>query len=108
MIELCDEALAEATGDDARSARILAFRSWRPPDGADVHAALVDARAALEKAERVGDPALLAVAIARVGQAETWAADVTSGSARARRGDRGTARLVLEYTESPRVCWPAA
>ena len=28
MIELCDEALAAAAGDDARSARISAFRSW--------------------------------------------------------------------------------
>ena len=46
---------------------------------ADVREALVDARAALEKAERAGDPALLAVAIARVGHAEMWAAEITPG-----------------------------
>ena len=40
---------------------------------------LADARAALEQAERVGDPRLLAAAISRVGLAETYAAEVTPG-----------------------------
>ncbi len=57
-------------GDDARVARILAFRSGVHLFNGDVGAALADGRAALEAAERVGDPALLAVAIGRVGRAE--------------------------------------
>src|SRR5262249_41367650 len=69
-IELCDEALVEATGDDSRSARILTLRSTAWLQRTEIPAALDDARAAVEKAVRTGDPALLAVAIARVGHAE--------------------------------------
>ena len=78
-IELCNEALAEAVGDDSRSSRILAFRSLYQYMGGDVPRALDDARAALEQAERVGDPMLIAAAIARVGQAETHLAEITPG-----------------------------
>ena len=45
----------------------------------DVPSALIDARMALEKAERVGDAELIAGAIARVGQLEVWAAEITPG-----------------------------
>ena len=38
MIELSDEALVEAAGDDARSARILALRAWNLLLRADVRA----------------------------------------------------------------------
>ena len=79
MVERCDAALAEADDDDARAARILAFRCWGYLLEGDVGAALADARAALEAAERVGDPILIAVAIGRVGQAEMWAGEVTPG-----------------------------
>jgi ATP/maltotriose-dependent transcriptional regulator MalT len=79
LIELCDEALAQAVGDDARSSRILGLRSWMRIQKNDVQTALVDARAALEQADRVGDPKLIAGAIARVGQAECWAAEITPG-----------------------------
>ena len=103
MIDLCDESLAEAAGDDARSARVLAFRSLVRLNQANVHAALADARAALEKAERTSDGELLAVSIARVGQVETWSAEITPGLL-----DRGAQieeshGLVLEYNQSPRV-----
>ena len=103
LIELCDEALADAGGDDARSARILAFRAWFHLLEADVQAALADARAALEKAERVGDPALLAAAIARVGQVETWAAEITPGLLE--RGAEIEERLGLDARvhDSPRL-----
>jgi ATP/maltotriose-dependent transcriptional regulator MalT len=103
MIELCDEALGEVPLDDARAARILAYRSFIRLFRADVRGGLVDARAALERAERVGDPTLVAVAIARVGQAETWAAEMTPGLVE--RGAELEERLglSLEYYESPRV-----
>jgi ATP/maltotriose-dependent transcriptional regulator MalT len=103
MIELCEEALGEARADDARSARILAFLTWAHLFEGDVSASLACARAAREKAERVGDPALLAVAIARAGHAELWACDVTPGLLE--RGAEIEARLgrPLEYLESPRV-----
>ena len=103
IIELCDEALAAAADDDARSARLLSFRSVVRLNGADVQTALVDARAALEKAERIGDSALLAVSIARVGQAETWAAEVTPGLLERGVEIEERSRLVLDFNESPQV-----
>ena len=103
MIELCEEALAEARADDARSARILAFLTWAHAFAGDVSASLARARAALERAERVGDPELLAVAIARAGHAELWASEVTPGLLE--RGAAIEARLgrSLEWLESPKV-----
>ena len=103
MVGLCHEALAEATGDDARSARIRAFRSYAHMFEGDVEAALADARTALAEAERVNDPTLVAVAIARVGQAEAYAAEITPGLLE--RGVEIEERLglPLEYYESPRV-----
>ena len=101
--ELVGEALAQAAGDDARSARILALRSLFHLLAADVGPALADARSALERAERVGDPALLAVAIARVGHAETWAAEVTPGLLERGAEIEERLGLELEFVESPRV-----
>jgi ATP/maltotriose-dependent transcriptional regulator MalT len=105
MIELCDEALAEVPGDDARASRILAYRSFSRLFQANVRQGLVDARAALQRAEQVGDPTLLAVAIARVGQAEVWGADITPGLVE--RGVELEERLglPLEYYQSPRVAF---
>jgi tetratricopeptide (TPR) repeat protein len=103
IIEICDEALAEAADDDARAARILAHRSFVRLLKGDLRAALSDGRAALDKAERVGDPAMLAVAIARLGQAETYAADVTPGLLERGAEIEERLGLVLEYSESARV-----
>jgi ATP/maltotriose-dependent transcriptional regulator MalT len=102
LIGLCDEALAEASGDDVRSTRILAFRTWGNLLAGNVGAALVDGEAALEKAERVGDPALLATAIHRLGHARTWAAEITPGLIE--RGVEIEERLglELEWFDSPR------
>jgi DNA-binding CsgD family transcriptional regulator len=101
MTELLGEALAEAADDDTRSARILGFRSHVRMLEADVHAALVDARGALEKAERVGELPLVAVAIAWVGHAETWAGEITCGLLE--RGVRieESLGLELDYLDSP-------
>ncbi len=102
MLHLCDKALEEAPGDDVRAALILAHRMgvdlWR----GDVRAALLDARTALEKAERLGDPSLLAAAISRTGTAEAYAAEITPGLLE--RGAELEERhgLVLEYHNSPR------
>ena len=95
MVELCDEALVHAAGDDAREARIFAYRTGFKIWVTDVRAGLADARAALERAERVGDPRLLAAAISRVGLAETYAAEVTPGIL-----ERG---VELEETPRPRL-----
>lgn len=103
MVELCDEALAEATADAARSTRILAYRSWAYLFEADIEAALSDARAALRLAEHVSDPKLLTVTIAQVATVETRAADITPGLLE--RGVKLEAHLEipLEYNQSPRV-----
>ena len=58
---------------------------------------------ALEKAERVGDAELIAGAIARVGQMEMWAAEITPGLLE--RGVEMEERLglALDYQTSPSV-----
>jgi hypothetical protein len=102
LADLYDQALVEAVGDDARTARILAFRAWVRMLAADNVTALADARAALENAERVGDPGLVASVIARVGQLEMWAGDITPGLLE--RGAELEERhgLVFDYLASPR------
>jgi DNA-binding CsgD family transcriptional regulator len=101
--ELYDEALLEAASDGARSARILAFRSVYHLLGADIRPALADARAALEKAELADDPALLSVTIARVGHAETYAAEITPGLLKRGADIEERLGLRLEHLESPRL-----
>ena len=106
LIARCDEALACASGDDIRSARILAIRILMHLLKGNVRASLADARAALEKAERADDPVLLAAVIARVAQVEVWAAEVTPGLLE--RGVEIEERLGLDldYSNSPRVYMP--
>jgi DNA-binding CsgD family transcriptional regulator len=79
MIALYDEALHEAQDDHARSARILASRSLHRLMAVDIPAARADARASLDRAERSGDEALIAAAIAQLGHAEAYAGDITPG-----------------------------
>jgi DNA-binding CsgD family transcriptional regulator len=102
LIGFADEALVEAADDDARAAWILASRGLVYLDGANARAALSDARAALEKAERVGDPTLLAVAIAHAGRAETWSAEITPGLLERGAEIEEQLGLALEYSNSPR------
>jgi DNA-binding CsgD family transcriptional regulator len=100
---LFDQAVAEAEEDDARSASILANRSGIHLFEANVGAALADGRAALAKAERVGDPALLAAVIARLATVEGYAVEFTPGLLE--RGVEIEDRLGLAfewYYESPR------
>ena len=79
LLALCDDALRCAADDDARLASVLSHRAWIELVQADAAAALADGRAALERAEAVGDPSLLSAVIARLAQAEVWAAEVTPG-----------------------------
>jgi DNA-binding CsgD family transcriptional regulator len=101
--ELCDQALAEVGDDDTRAARILSWRSWIRLTSVEAGPALLDARAALEKAERVGDQRLIAVAIARVGQITAHVGEPSQEMLE--RGVEIEQRegLDLEYLESPRV-----
>ena len=78
-VHRAEQGVAEAAGDDARSARILGFIGIARWVMGDLPAGLRDARAALAIAERHGDPSVLAIAIARVGLLETWALDITPG-----------------------------
>ncbi len=102
LIERGSEALAEAEGDDVRAARILAVRAGHHLIDADAHAALADTRAALEKAERVGDPVLLAQAIAYAGQAENYQAEITPGLLERGLELEKRLGLQLEWNLSPR------
>jgi DNA-binding CsgD family transcriptional regulator len=103
QMALCDEALAEAGDDDALCARILAFRAWIHLLTPDAHAALADTRAALERAQRVGDPVLLATVISRVGQAEMWRAEVTPGLLERGAEIERSSGLAFDYRSSPTV-----
>jgi DNA-binding CsgD family transcriptional regulator len=103
MVELCDQALVEASGDDARCARILVYLSWAHAFEADIRSALRDGRRALERAERVGDPIALAGAIAQLAWAETTAADITPGVLERGAEIEERLGLRLEYNESPRA-----
>ena len=102
IIEQLNQALTEAEGDDARAVWILAQRAGMNLWLADARSALVDAREALARAERVGDPVLLAMTIARTGLVESYAAEITPGLLE--RGVEIEERhgLVLEYFDSPR------
>jgi ATP/maltotriose-dependent transcriptional regulator MalT len=103
LLKLCEEALVEAAGDDVRSTRILSYQSGVRLFEADVKGGLLDARGALEKAERTGDPMLLTAAIARLGHAETWGGEVTPGLLERGVEIEQRLRLQLGYMESPRV-----
>ena len=103
IAERCEEALQEAGDDHTRAAEVLAFLSWTRLLEGRVRDALAHARAALEHAEQLDDPQLLARAIARVAMAETWTVDVTPGLLE--RGVAVEERLErpLEFHESPSV-----
>ncbi len=100
-IELLDAAFDEAEGDDARSARILGFKSVHRQLEVDVRSALADAREALAMAERTGDPVLIATAIARVGHAETSTAEITPGLLERGAELEQELGLRLEFLNSP-------
>jgi DNA-binding CsgD family transcriptional regulator len=102
MIEFCGEALVEAANDDARSSRILALRSGAYLRSGVASSGLSDAREALERAERVGDPALTAAAIGRLGIAEAWAGDSTPGLLERGAEIEERLGLALTYYDSPR------
>ena len=75
----CEQALEEVGDDDALAAHILALIAvtcWMLGETAK---GLAAARDGLERAERVGDPPLVAMALANVGCLETWLLDVTPG-----------------------------
>jgi ATP/maltotriose-dependent transcriptional regulator MalT len=101
-IEQCDQALIEAEGDDSRSATILTLRAGNHLVEGDARAGLDDARAALEKAERVGDPVLLARTIAYLGQAETYHDEITPGLLERAVEIEERLGLELDWNFSPR------
>lgn len=78
-LRLCGEAALHAAGDDVRLVQILGFRAISRWIHGDVPGALMDAREGMERAARVGDPRLLAMALARVGLMEGWALKLTPG-----------------------------
>ena len=76
---LLRDAIGHAKLDDARAARLLGLLAIVRWLLGDADAALEHARDGLTHAESVGDPQLLAVALARVGHIEGWTLDVTPG-----------------------------
>ena len=100
-IEMCRKALREAGDDDALAARLLGFIAINRWVGGQLAEGLLEARAGLERAERVGDTRLIASAIARVGVLETVRLDVTPGLLE--RGVELESRLAepLNFQDSP-------
>ena len=78
-IALCEEALASVGDDDVLATDVLGYLAINRWFGGDVVAGLENARAALSRAEGVGDPRLVATAIARVGWLEAARLDPTPG-----------------------------
>ena len=99
---LYEQVWPDVEEDDARFARWLAFRAWARLMEPDNVRALADARAALEKAERVGDPELVAMVIARLGQIEMWAGEVTPGLLERGAELATRERLPLDFWVNPR------
>ena len=99
----CNEALAVVGDDDARSSRILALRAGHHLLKADVSAALDSIREGLERAERTGDPALVAQVIAYAGQVETYHNEITPGLLERGDRDRGRARARARIVPQPTV-----
>jgi DNA-binding CsgD family transcriptional regulator len=102
QIELCDEALADAAGDEVRSARVLRWRAGAHLMAGDARAALADAHAALELAERADDPILLAGTIAWVALIETYRGETTPGLLERGLELEKLLGLQLEWNDTPR------
>ncbi len=100
--EQCNEALAVVGDDDARASRILAVRAGHHLLEADVSAALDSIREGLERAERTGDPALVAQVIAYAGQVETYHNEITPGLLERGIEIEDELGLELEWNLSPR------
>jgi DNA-binding CsgD family transcriptional regulator len=102
-VRLCSEALSQAAADDARLAQILGFRAISRWVNGDVPSALRDAREGLQRAERVGDPRLVATALCRVGLIETMALEVTPGLLQRGRAIEERLERPLLFHDSPRL-----
>jgi DNA-binding CsgD family transcriptional regulator len=106
-VRLCREAALHAAGDDVRLVQILGFQAisrWLHGDGP---AALIDAREGVERAERVGDQRLLAMALARVGLMEAWALEVTPGLLERAISIEERLERPLLFHDSPRMVFAA-
>jgi len=101
-IALCDEARSEAGADDLRLTRILGVRSFYAMLGLGIREGVSDAREALARAERIGDPRLIAAMIAKVCHAETYAADPTPGLLERGVEIEGRLETGLGHLDSPR------
>jgi ATP/maltotriose-dependent transcriptional regulator MalT len=102
LTKFYEQARTEAAGDDTRLLRVLAWQMGLHLYQADGRAALTASRTALAMAERAGDPFHLAVASARVGMAEDYAAEITPGLLERGVEIEERERFVLEIDESPR------
>ena len=102
-VRLCSEALSQAAADDSRLAQILGFRAISRWVNGDVPGALRDAREGLRRAERVGDPRLIATAISPVGLIETMALEVTPGLLQRGRAIEERLERPLVFHDSPRL-----
>ena len=98
---LVEEAIEHARSDDERAARLLGLLAIVRWLLGDAESALQHAHEGLACAESVGDPELLAVAIARVGHIEGWVLDVTPGLLERGVAIERTLRRPLMFHTSP-------
>ena len=98
---LVEEAIEHARSDDERATRLLGLLAIVRWLLGDAESALQHAREGLACAESVGDPELLAVAIARVGHTEGWVLDVTPGLLERGVAIERTLRRPLMFHTSP-------
>ncbi len=79
MVALCKQALREAGDDAAIAAQIHRLLALGVLGEGRLREALAQSRQAVQFAETVGEPALLAVALAFTAQLENFAGDITPG-----------------------------
>jgi hypothetical protein len=82
--------------------RILGVRSFYGLLGLRIRQGVSDAREGLAGAERIGDPRLIATMIAKVGHAETYAAEPTPGLVERGVEIEGRLETGLGHLDSPR------
>ena len=104
-LETLTEALTEASADDAFATLILSYRGAVYCSAGNVAAGLVDARTALDRAERLDDPILLARTITLASIAEWSAWTITPGLLERGVEIERSLGIALDWSESPRWQW---
>ena len=105
---LCEQGIAEAGDDDARTIELYAQLGLYRWFAGETQAGLAAAREGLRRAERLGDPRLIVIAQLARGLPRDVVAGHHAGPARAGAAAEATLDPPLPFYQSPPRRWPAA